>query len=451
MKNYKLSYYVIITDPIINNKFQIVYSTRTTSKVLLNIEVVSNIRNNNFDLVSSETFLQLINLKIIVDKNENELKNIVLNNNIAIDNNDELYYVIQPSADCQLGCNYCGQIHTKKSINNTLYDKICDRITGKLDKSNNYKKLKLGWFGGEPLMGLTKIKQLTPKLKEIANQYNCSYSASMTTNGLSLKKNIFFDLSRNYDVKEFDITLDGSKESHDNRRHTKTGEKTFDIILNNISDILNDIDYKSSDAKIIIRSNIDKRNKESIFELIDILEEKDILKKIHAFYIAPIHSWGNDAHLMSLSKEEYAKLEMDFYIKLLEKGKAFSSLLPNSLKQIVCLAVQKDGELIDSSGDIYNCTEISQVPEYEKDVNIYKIDNLNNTNEPFLKERPLSNWNNDVLEGKFPCSTCSILPICGGACPKLWYENISPCPILKYNIKDRLIFDFHVDYKRKNN
>lgn len=447
MKNYKPSFYLIISDPIFNNKFQLLYSTRTTARTLLSIEAVQNILHSRFNLLEFDTFQKLLDNKMIVDINENELFEVIESNNHEILNNSELSFVIQPSADCQLGCGYCGQVHSKKSMNSDFYDKIINRIKSKLSNNQNYNLLSITWFGAEPLMGLSKIKDLTLKLRKLATEFKCEYIANMTTNGLSLKKDIFFDLSKNYGIKNFEITLDGTEEFHDSKRHTKKGEKTYEIITKNLSEILNSPELLNIDSKVSIRCNVDKTNKDNVFALIDDLEIKKILNKINKFYIAPVHSWGNDAHLNSLSKEEYAKLEMEIFIKLLKKGFSYSSLLPNTLKKIVCLALEKDGELIDTFGDIYNCTEISQVETYTNSENIYKIDNLKNIETPYLDKRPLSNWNNDVIDGKFPCSTCSILPICGGACPKLWYEDISPCPIIKYNIKDRLLFDLHKDYK----
>ena len=123
-------------------------------------------------------------------------------------------------------------------------------------------------------------------------------------------------------------------------------------------------------------------------------------------------------------------------------------LLPNTPKSSVCMALSKDHELIDAFGNVFNCTEISYVPAY-KDSKEYVIDELGSSNDkPLLTERPFSNWNKDILNKKFQCAGCPILPICGGACPKAWYEGNCPCPSMKFNLKERLVLYF-IKYKEK--
>ncbi|WP_353101570.1 radical SAM/SPASM domain-containing protein [Myroides odoratus] len=452
MTEYKFSNYIVISDPVINESYQIIYSTRTNKKILLKVDLIKKIQdfiNDSEGVINKNILDQLIDHKILVNINENELEEIVNLNNIAIEKDNNLRVVIQPTANCQLGCGYCGQVHSSEKIGMDLIDKIVYRISNKLDNNLNYKSLTIDWFGGEPLLGLNSLKEITTLLKIQTKEKKIHYGSNIVTNGVGLKKNVFFDLSTNYDVKNYEITLDGTEEFHDSKRHTKKFRKTFSIIIKNLIDIIKDERFNEVNSSISVRINVDKHNKQNVFELIDFLAEKEILHSLSRIYIAPIHSWGNDAHLTALTKDEYGKLEIDFFLKLIEKRYNLKALLPTNSTNIVCLALEKNGELIDAFGDVYNCTEISQVEKYNEGINIYKIENLL-SEEEYLNKRPLSLWNADISEGKFPCSSCKILPICGGACPKLWYENISPCPIIKYNINDRLILDFYRDYKNGN-
>ena len=49
-------------------------------------------------------------------------------------------------------------------------------------------------------------------------------------------------------------------------------------------------------------------------------------------------------------------------------------------------------------------------------------------------------WPTSVINDKVPCSTCPFFPVCGGACPKRWYEGEKPCPIYV----DELAFRFDI-------
>lgn len=434
---YKLSDYLVFSQPIISNKYVLVYSTISTTMILIQLDLYHILINNFFDKIDNASLNELLKNKILVSSSFNELDFIIQENKEAIKNEDLLYQVISPSANCQLGCGYCGQVHTKKKLTDNLNKKIIERISNNL-KIKKYKKLGISWFGAEPLMGLLNIKKLSAELMELAAKNNCGYSAKMITNGLSLKKDIFFDLVENYNVENFEITLDGTEEYHDARRHTKLKDKTFALIFKNLKDIVNDPRFDQLNCAIRIRCNVDESNYKSAFDLIELLDKERILEKI-SFYTAPIHSWGNDAHLNSLSHQNYSKFQINEYLLLMKKQHSFA-ILPGKKTNIVCTSLHEHAEVFDADGNVYNCTEISQVDVY-KDIHAFKLGKLND--ESYVNtERSFSSWNDDILNGDVPCTTCRILPICGGACPKLWKEGISPCPAIKYNIEDRLLLEF---------
>lgn len=443
---YKLSKYLVFSQPIIKEQYRLVYSTISTTLTLIKSDLHKKLMTNHFDKVDGATLKMLLDNKIIVSQSFDELQHIVSENKKAIANEDMLFQVISPSANCQLGCDYCGQVHTKDTLDDQMNDKIIRRISDNI-KIKDYKKLHIGWFGAEPLMGLKNIKKLSEEFMKIASDNNCSYSAKMITNGLSLKKPILFDLVEKYKVRNFEITLDGTEDHHNLRRHTKLKEKTFNLIFRNLKEIVNDENYDSLNCSITIRCNVDASNYESTFELIDLLDRENILNKI-SFYTAPIHSWGNDAHLKSLSQDEYASFQIDEFLKLMEK-KHSMVILPGTKTHVVCTSLHENAEVFDAYGDVYNCTEISQVPAYENQ-DYYKIGKL--YDESYTNDnKPFSTWNDDILNDEVPCTNCRILPICGGACPKLWKEGISPCPPIKYNIEDRLLLEFSTNKEKYKN
>ena len=58
------------------------------------------------------------------------------------------------------------------------------------------------------------------------------------------------------------------------------------------------------------------------------------------------------------------------------------------------------------------------------------------------KRDRLGNFNERIRQGEYPCSTCRMLPVCGGACPKSWLEGIEPCPSAKSNVEQRLLLSY---------
>jgi uncharacterized protein len=436
----KLSHYTIFSDPVNANEDFILFSTRTSKATVLSKSVRDCLLVGNFESIAPNIYSKLLEDQCIVDENEHELMTIVNENKSSIDTSDQLYEVIQPSAMCQLGCDYCGQAHQKKYLKNDLFENLISRIRNKA-KLKDYKHLFIGWFGGEPLMALPQIRELTPMLKSLADELNLTYGAKIVTNGLSLKENIFKELATNLSIKTIEITLDGTSEFHDQRRHTKEGGATFDLIFNNILKICNLQDFRNYNCSISIRCNVDHRNCESVSPLIKLLAEKKLQNKISYFYTMGVYSWGgNDAHVKSLTKEEYAKKEIDWMIEMLEHG-FVPSLLPQRQKQ-VCMAVSKISEMYDPYGNIFNCTEVSLTSVYEKSP--YMLGNLAFDSNTIVENKPLNDWNDTLLTDRFPCHSCKMLPVCGGGCPKSWHEDMRACPSNKFNIKEKLLLSYLV-------
>lgn len=424
----------------------LIYSTLTSKLICIDHHSWIKLRSGNDSEIKKSTLERLKKIQILVDKNTDELAQVLKQNQAANKISTTLYTAIQPSANCSLGCGYCGQKHTNDRLKIDLQQATIDRLEAKLNKNNDYKYLSIGWFGAEPLQGIHVIRKLTPKLFELCKKYNLEYSSSMVTNGLSLSDYLANELVHEHKVTSFEITLDGSQEHHDQRRHLKTGGKTFQQIYMNLKNL---VDKYSDKSNVTVRSNIDDRNKIGVNPLIDQLKEDGILDKIQ-IYFAPIHSWGNDADQLVSDKKQWAEQEIEWFSYLLQKGKSVNLLYRR--RKVTCMATTKNDELIDPFGGIFNCTEVSLVPTYEKNGNnIHQIGHVKQDNK--LQESGRDHFRKfmqrEILEN-YPCHQCNIFPICGGACPKEWMEGRSPCPSIKYNIKERMMLSYIVAEDNNN-
>jgi len=429
----KLSYYTLFSDSLNQRNDRVMFSTRSQEIFLVSSCTYDNILRNDFEQFSLVEKEQLVNSRFIVNDDDNELLEIIAENQREIDDDTLCYEVIQPSAMCQLGCDYCGQLHEKVSMSVAIVEGILDRIDQKL-ATGRFKKLYIGWFGAEPLMGLGQIRTISTRLKEMCDKHNIPYGSKIVTNGLSLKVNIFKELITEWKVDHIEITLDGIAESHDQRRYTKEKEKTFDLIFNNILNIVNLPNYRDFACSLSIRCNVDERNDDFVSPLISLLAEKELQNKISYFYPIGVYSWGNDAHKKSITKEEFAVKEIEWIIEMISKGFK-PSILPGRVKK-VCLSVSKSSEMYDAYGNVFNCTEVSYVDKYKGTE--YVLGNVLKPEALANKKRPLMDWNAKILDGQFPCTTCKMLPVCGGACPKSWHEDMRACPPSKFNIKEKL-------------
>lgn len=444
---YKLSEYIIPSDILDEESVvpqRIIFSSRSGISLLVKEDIYNEIKQNNFSNVQSDLLDLFFKHEFIVPESENEFEKIMTQNREDTEDLKALSTTIQPTANCQLGCHYCGQVHRKENMGDDLAGKIIKRIRSKME-TGKFQLLDVTWYGGEPLLGYKQIKEMTNEFHKICKENNAEYTGFMITNGLSLKPEIFKELYLKYDVFKFQITIDGPKEFHDDRRVTKKDRNaTFDIIMRNVIDITQLPEYQTHMQRpILIRMNIDKTNHEHINGLIDYLADKGLADKIGLSF-APVINWG-DLHFGTddgLTKEKYAEMEIDWFIYAMKKGFNIVELLPERAYQ-PCMVVDKDAEVYDTDGNVFSCYEFSYTPSYQNDD--YIIANLHDKNPVFNQNVTTRNWFDDLEKGAIStCHTCKLLPSCGGGCVKKWYmKNPEPaCPSFKYNMQDRLVLDY---------
>ncbi|MDB5141109.1 MAG: hypothetical protein JWR12_3025 [Mucilaginibacter sp.] len=417
---------------------RVIFASRTGAVMLINDSILNYLQQGEFDKVPVEDIKQLIEIEAIVPAEQNELDFILNQNKISVSKNKVLDIVIQPGASCQLGCHYCGQEHSNHYMSEGVQKKMLDRINHKL-ASKKMDEIAIIWYGAEPLMAVKQIRELSGPLINIAAFHNISYSASMVTNGLSLKPEIFAEMVEKWKITNFQITIDGLAEFHDKNRYTKQNKPTFSIIFNNILNIVNAPFYKESGAKIMIRCNVDTNNVDGLNLFIQHMADCNLQDKV-GFYIIPIHNWGgnNAEQLTGVNKNGFALQEIDWMITLIDLGFEVD-ILPARTK-IVCSAVKEDSEVYDAFGTVSSCWEVPYTPLY-KNTN-FEIGNLNL---PFIEnvaKTPMRNWNDDIKKGDTWCAGCNLLPVCGGSCPIHWESGTPACPSFKFNIEDRLVLQY---------
>lgn len=444
---YKLSKYLLITDVSIDDEQdqKLVYSTRTGEVILLNNTTINSIKDGNYSSLEESMIDKLIFSEIIVPEFEDELETILSEFEISKSDNDSLGMVITPSANCQLGCNYCGQTHSKVNITEDLSLKIFNHIKNKLSLKK-YSSLDIVWYGAEPLMGINSIRNLSNQLINLCKEEKISYNASMITNGLNLNEKNFNHLVSNMKVKSFQITIDGVKETHDNSRYTKKGKPTFDVIMDNVFNAVNNPVYTKEKALISIRVNVHKENYLDVEKLLEYFTFLKIQDKI-LINFAPVHDWGNNNadKEVGLTLEEFSVLEIDWFLKMKELKFRNQNLIPSRIYG-TCMTTTDDSELIDAKGEVSYCWEVPYTPDFENNKDLI----IGNVSEEdlYLKDTidmPLRNWYHDIKNKNHNsenCNACEFLPVCGGQCPVSWFKGVRACPSFKINMEDRLIMQY---------
>jgi uncharacterized protein len=411
---------------------RVVFATRTATPLLLSEQLWQEVVADDVAQLPAEAIDTLVEAELLVPAGQDELAFVLARNRQAAADSRTYALVVQPTAYCQMGCVYCGQAHTKLKLAAELQERLFEHAAGRL-ASGRYDHVEVAWFGAEPLAALDSLRTTSLRLQEIAREHGCTYGASMTTNGLSLSLAVASELVHDHHLRSVTITLDGMAAEHDVRRPLKGGGATFEKVIDNLTGL----GRSDLALDIRVRTNVDRENAAAVPTLIRCLAQRGLAKRIQ-YYTVPVHSWGNDAQRRSLDHEDYARHELEWLCLQIELG--FEVGLLPSLKPIVCIAARPEGDVVDATGGLFNCTEVSYVPAYGSP-NRFAIGDLG-TGEVPGRRPELGSFNDRIAEGRLPCASCVMLPVCGGACPKSWLEGHVPCPSAKDNIGDRLLLDF---------
>lgn len=439
---------------------RLVFATRTAQRRVIDVESWQRIQRGETAWLPPAVLADLAEIELLVPEGQDELAVILSRNAAALERDDVLCLGIEPSALCQMGCDYCGQAHENVRLSAENQERLVGRARNLLQQ-RAYRVLRVSWYGAEPLLGLDVIRALAPRLRQAAEEGGCQYRSVMITNGLELTEAVAAELAGPLGVQKFQVTLDGTAATHDARRPTKGGGPTFARILANVAALARRDDLEAS---VAVRSNVDRRNCHDISPLIRTLAEAGVLERLADFIIRPVHDWGNDAGGQALAAEEFAELEIKWLSELIALGFTPQGLVPQR-EELLCLAVMPRSVLVDPHGRLFNCGEASLVaapprqrgtpaaagggknPAWQLPVlstsEVYSLGDLERGEQPGRRQ-VLGDFAARLAQGQYACHTCRMLPVCGGSCPKHWLEGGMPCPSTKFNIEARLLLSYAV-------
>ncbi len=428
--NHHLSKYLELGDKMKLSRFNIeieedngliIYNSLTNGVLKLN-EKYSNLYKHAYflnDLTTEESrslFSELKKGRMIIDDKVNELNELKVIRRGLQYNNSRLTLTIAPTTSCNFTCPYCYEKGvTYHSMNEETIEKISKFVDNNLKNKNG---LGICWYGGEPLLAIDSIENLTTQFKKTCEENKINYQASMITNGYLLNETNIAKL-QNLSIDFVQITIDGNKSTHDNRRVLKNGEPTYDTILNNIKNIPNNI-------KVSIRVNIDSHNSHIVTELSEMMENEKFGDNV-SLYIALVDNINNTCNSRCLDISAFSELEIKLFEKL-SQTKSCNFMLPTASLG-VCGANSIFSFVIGPEGEMYKCWNHIGRSEYI----VGRVDeafSLNNIICDFMLDDPTEDQK---------CLNCTLLPVCYGGCSDNRVRTkASKCNAVKFNIESRL-------------
>jgi uncharacterized protein len=466
LPNLKLSYYNFFI-PHPDRDLFIVYNSLSNSMIVLDWEtgkVLSKLNSMEIHFIDIEVIEILKKNGMIIPKEVDEfdiVRERANSNRSICEKSDTLFMVISPTNTCNMNCPYCYQGDKNPAKSDTKYlgpenmNMLKNMVKQVIEKphAEPIKKIRIEWFGGEPLIRKKAIEEFSEYVIDLADRHGIDYSASIITNGTLLDEKTY-DLLDKCRVRNLQITIDGSKKMHDSQRYYVSGNGTYDKILKNLTIL------PKEKFKITVRINGDKEVFNKLEEMLDDLEANGIWpQRSHQveFDWAPKFynylGFNQDRHLYytsyqyQKSKEDFAHLKIRKYNTWAEKHgvrkKKLRVAYP-SLAEFYCGTVESPNSIsVDDGGYLHKCyntindknQRIQHISEFDpqaEGMDFYKH---------FDKTKAAD------------CRTCKVLPICEESCNMRFVSNAESkiCSGWKYFMEERMrsIFEYSFAEEKK--
>jgi uncharacterized protein len=342
---------------------------------------------------------------IVEDEKEEKDKLDNFFHQLKFDVNSLAYEVtILTTYSCNFRCVYCFEENVKYNafLDKETSDRIVRWLTQRAEEKN-IKRIFVVYYGGEPLLNIKPIYDISWHLNAWAQENGKEFSFGIITNGSLLDKTLV-DSFLSVGLKRIRIGLDGDRDAHNKKRPFLDGRPSFDQIVSNIKAVIDK-------TQISITGNVDRDNLESIPRLLDYLDKEGILYKLKSINFSPIAPRlgpKDNPGAVELSDclsyfSEQGLFDQTINIKkeLLRRGVAFNTGFAIN----ACPMIMAEGGItIDPNGLIYKCNSLLGYPEFS--IGNVKKENFNENYEKFLN---INAWE------KCP-EDCPYVPMCQGGC-----------------------------------
>lgn len=344
---------------------------------------------------------------------------------------DILELILLASEDCNFRCTYCYEDFKRGTMRPDVRASIKKLVESRV---RSLRDLTVNWFGGEPLYGLEAIEELAPFFAEIAAREGLRYSSHMTTNGYLLTPDVAGRLL-SWGITDFQITLDGLPEHHNQHRPARDGSGTFQKIYDNLVKL----SERDEDYSVVIRVNFAKSNVAGLEEFLQSLKEKFSDDDRFTVSFHAVGRWGgdNDANVDVCGKDEVRASHMRLKAAARALGlRVTSGWNPGvSVGTEVCYAVRPYNFIVGAHGDLMKCT----IDLNKKDRNI--VGKILSDGTLDLNTDKMALWTEPAFERDTGCQSCHMLPACQGVhCPQIRMDHGQrPCPSIRFTAKREMV------------
>jgi uncharacterized protein len=362
----------------------------------------------------------------LIEDSVDELNILKVRNRNARFDSRHLKLTILPTLKCNFRCVYCYEARKNETMSSEIQTGLVEFVKKKIE---TVESMTTNWYGGEPLMVLNIIEYLRNEFEKSCTANGIQYNpGGIITNGYLLKKPIAQRL-KNMGIETVQVTLDGPKDVHDQRRPLAGGKGTFDQILDNICHAVDIL------KTISIRVNTDKTNVHRVTEVMDALEEHGLKQKVSIYFAKVMAHTEACANVSGscLKDQEYSDWEVQLTKLGWEKG--FNLTKYPRIKFNYCEGDQVNAFVVGPTGYLYKCWS-------DPGNNDEAVGHVCDPQKYQEKKKNVYKWLAWDVFDRTECRECDVLPICMGGCPfvglRMKSKTRGACEEWRHNLLDML-------------
>ncbi len=338
----------------------------------------------------------------------NELKTIKLRYDLERFATSRWDITVAINLTCNLRCIYCYELKHPVVMSSDVGKKLLLFLGANAKKGT---MVTVTWFGGEPLISKDLVIELSTAARELLTALGCSYGASIITNATLLTPSIAKQLLQS-GITHAQVTLDGCKHDHDNRRIGPKHQPTYEKILEALT-------YFPPEMKLHLRINVDSTNLHGIPAMLNDIATKHIQCDLRIYFAKlddcgeGCRGFGQDHKHELISENALLNYIAAFLPVACDLGLTIQ--LPTT-ETGVCGAVSRQAVVVEPDGTLKKCwkdvgSSQGRVGHLDDPLSVDDPEQLS-----WLTYDPLS------LEG---CPQCELFDTCMGGCAWMVRNNVS--------------------------
>jgi uncharacterized protein len=256
-----------------------------------------------------------------------------------------LNLIILPTEACNFRCTYCYETFENRKMPRPVVTGIKSLIDR---RGEDLDELGISWFGGEPLLALDVITEISKHALDVAKTEGFTFRAGMTTNGYFLNQDRFLRCM-DHKIDFFQISLDGNPDDHNASRKLASGGGTFDRIWSNL------IAMKGTRAEfdVLLRLHYTMENFISVGQFARRIRDVFGDDRRFRYFFHNIARLGgsNDESITVISKQDQKEIEAHLW-----DASGLSQPTGPGEEDYVCYAAKGNSLVIRSTGRLAKCT-----------------------------------------------------------------------------------------------